>query len=57
MKAYVINILYSPNREKFKMCCCYISVVDRYSRYFKKALCVLKLALRYLVYVWKPKPK
>lgn len=57
MKAYVINILYSPNREKFKMCSCYISVVDRHSRYFKKALCVLKLALRYVLYVWKPKPK
>lgn len=57
MKPYVINIRYTPNRENFKICSCYISVVDRHSKYFKKALCVLELPWRYPVYVWKPKPR
>lgn len=57
IKLYAINILYSANRENFKMCSCCVLVVDGHSRYFKKTLFVLKLALRYTVYAWKPEPK
>jgi len=57
IKAYVISILYPPNRENFKTCSCYISVIDGHSRYFKKTLGIPKLALRHPVYVWKCKPK